>query len=57
MRISNINPEYLKDEDRVKLFGGEIVPFMKGKVRLATKDELKDSNFQYTTFIPIVWID
>lgn len=64
MRISNINPEYLKDEDRVKLLNGEVVPFLKGKVRLAKEEEIalvESTHHQKMersdTYIPIVWIE
>lgn len=64
MRISNINPNYLNYGDKEKLLAGKIVPFFKGKVRLAKEEEisLMESTFNQKLerkdgFIPIVWID
>ena len=64
MRISNINPEYLKSGDETNLLKGEIVPFFEGKIRLAKEEEISLLESAYHQklervdgFIPIVWID
>ena len=64
MRISNINPEYLKDGDKEKLLSGGIVPFFRGKVRLAKEEEIslvESTHHQKMErrdgFIPIIWIN
>lgn len=64
MRISNINPKYLKLGDKEKLEGGQTVPFFKGRVRLADADEIEAIEIEYGRdfecspgFIPIVWVE
>jgi len=64
MRISNINPKYLKPGDRDKLLSEQIVPFFKGKIRLAKEEEISlvESKFnkkfeRADGFIPIVWVE
>ena len=64
MRISNINPKYLNDGDSEKLLAGKVVPFFKGKVRLAKEEEisLMESTFNQKFeradgFIPAIFLD
>ena len=64
MRISNINPKYLKNGDYEKLLALKVVPFFKGKVRLAKEEEVSliESTFNQKLerkdgFIPIIWVE
>lgn len=64
MIIHNINPKYINDGDREKFLAGKIVPFFKGKVRLAKEEEISlmentfNQKFERTDgFIPAIFID
>lgn len=64
MRISNINLSYVSSEDIPKLMSGEVVPFIKGKVRRASFEEIEEAEKLSCRklecsrgFMPIVWVD
>ena len=64
MRIHNINPNHFNQKDSEAFFSGEVVPFCKGKVRLAKEEEISLMESTYNQrleraegFIPAVFID
>lgn len=64
MRISNINLSCVSSGDIPKLLSGEVVPFIKGKVRRASFEEVEEAEkisgrkLECSPgFMPIVWVD